>query len=174
MFKTILVPTDGSTHAEKAVDLAADLAEKYGARMIILHVLLRNTSAASLKAICQRIKAPGALIEKLTELENRIYDTAVVSYGPIHVIVPADVLTEVGEVILNAAQKSAESRGAANISVSSADDDASSKILSTAEQENADLIVMGSRGLGKLADLLMGGVSHKVSHLSKCTCITVK
>ena len=39
MIKTIVVPTDGSSHAKKAIDLAADIAEKYGARLVILHVL---------------------------------------------------------------------------------------------------------------------------------------
>ena len=39
MIKTILVPTDGSEHAKKAVLLAADIAEKFDARMVILHVL---------------------------------------------------------------------------------------------------------------------------------------
>ena len=46
MIKTILVPTDGSGHAKKAVDLAAEIAEKYGARLVILHVLLRHTGLA--------------------------------------------------------------------------------------------------------------------------------
>ena len=35
----ILVALDGSDHSNKAVDLAADLAEKYGARLVLLHVL---------------------------------------------------------------------------------------------------------------------------------------
>jgi nucleotide-binding universal stress UspA family protein len=39
MIKTILVPTDGSDHANKAVDLAADLALKYNAKMVMLHVI---------------------------------------------------------------------------------------------------------------------------------------
>ena len=39
MFKTILVPTDGSENAKKAVALASDLAAKYRARMILLHVV---------------------------------------------------------------------------------------------------------------------------------------
>jgi hypothetical protein len=38
MVKTILVPTDGSKHARRAVSLAADLAEKYNAKLIALHV----------------------------------------------------------------------------------------------------------------------------------------
>ncbi len=39
MIKTILVPTDGSEHAKKAVLLASDIAEKFDARMVVLHVL---------------------------------------------------------------------------------------------------------------------------------------
>ncbi len=42
MIETILVATDGSEHARRAVDLGADLAAKYGARVILLHVLLRG------------------------------------------------------------------------------------------------------------------------------------
>ncbi len=36
--KKILVATDGSDHAGKAVELAADIASKYDADLIILHV----------------------------------------------------------------------------------------------------------------------------------------
>jgi nucleotide-binding universal stress UspA family protein len=47
-------------------------------------------------------------------------------------------------------------------------------ILSVANEENADIIVMGRRGLGDLAGLLLGSVSRKVSHLGECACLTVK
>ena len=36
MFKTIAVATDGTETAEKAVDVALDIAERYGARLLIL------------------------------------------------------------------------------------------------------------------------------------------
>ncbi len=36
MILNVLVPTDGSDHAGKAVTLAADIAEKYGARLVFL------------------------------------------------------------------------------------------------------------------------------------------
>jgi nucleotide-binding universal stress UspA family protein len=39
MFQTILVPTDGSVHAGKALQLATDIAEKYTARLVLLHVV---------------------------------------------------------------------------------------------------------------------------------------
>ena len=51
MINTILVPTDGSEHANKALNFASDLAVKYGARMVILHVLLRNAVLADLKKL---------------------------------------------------------------------------------------------------------------------------
>ena len=39
MFKKIVVPVDGSAHANRAVDCATDLANKYGAELILLHVI---------------------------------------------------------------------------------------------------------------------------------------
>ena len=38
MIKTIVAPIDGSEHANKAADFAADLAKKYAAKLILLHV----------------------------------------------------------------------------------------------------------------------------------------
>ena len=42
MIKKILVPVDGSAHSIKAAELASDLAAKYGAEILLLHVLLRG------------------------------------------------------------------------------------------------------------------------------------
>ena len=42
MTKTIVVPVDGSDHADKAINLASDLAIKYDGRIVMLHVLLHN------------------------------------------------------------------------------------------------------------------------------------
>ena len=52
--------------------------------------------------------------------------------------------------------------------------DAAAAILEVAEEEKADLIVIGSRGLGRLKSLLMGSVSQKVAQLAGCTCMTVR
>ena len=65
MINTIIVPTDGSEHALKAVDHAADLAAKYGARVVILHSLLRNASASEIRTLSGEITIPDHLKKKL-------------------------------------------------------------------------------------------------------------
>jgi nucleotide-binding universal stress UspA family protein len=47
-------------------------------------------------------------------------------------------------------------------------------IVQVAKDRGADAIAMGSRGLGDVEGFLLGSVSHKVSSLAECTCITVK
>ena len=39
MIKKILVPTDGSDHARKAIEIASDIALKYAAMICLLHVV---------------------------------------------------------------------------------------------------------------------------------------
>lgn len=51
--------------------------------------------------------------------------------------------------------------------------DAATAILAAAERHDADLIVLGSRGLSDLKALLVGSVSHKVSHLADRPCLIV-
>ena len=46
-------------------------------------------------------------------------------------------------------------------------------ILKEAEEHQADLIVMGTRGYGAVKGLLLGSVSRKVIHLSTCPVMVV-
>lgn len=47
-------------------------------------------------------------------------------------------------------------------------------ILKEAEDERADLIVMGARGLGPFRELAFGSVSHRISTHSPCSTLLVK
>lgn len=48
------------------------------------------------------------------------------------------------------------------------------KIEEFAENNNADLIIMGSRGLGGIKELFLGSVSHHVVQKASCEVIIVK
>src|SRR4029077_12756356 len=46
-------------------------------------------------------------------------------------------------------------------------------IVSTAEEQKADLIVMGPRGLGPVKERLLGSVSHRILTLARCATFIV-
>jgi nucleotide-binding universal stress UspA family protein len=52
--------------------------------------------------------------------------------------------------------------------------DPAAKIVKYAEEINADLIVVGTRGHGRVASALLGSVSEKVAHNSKRSVLIVK
>ncbi len=84
------------------------------------------------------------------------------------------VLEAVGRKILEHGERVARGAGVRDIDTRIDEGDPARAILDGARREDADLIVVGSRGLSDITDLLLGSVSHKVSRLAECTCITVK
>ena len=50
----------------------------------------------------------------------------------------------------------------------------SSAILNFCEKEKHDIIVMGSRGMGKFKELVLGSVSSKVLHHSSCPVMIIR
>ena len=50
----------------------------------------------------------------------------------------------------------------------------SSAILDFCEKEKHDIIVMGSRGMGKFKELVLGSVSSKVLHHSSCPVMIIR
>ena len=150
MVTKILVPVDGSDHAGKAVDLAADLAGKYGAALTLLHVMSTIGSA----------RVP----EELRDLE-RIEHVQVTEHD-----LPEGVARKIVE---RAGKRTTEHGNKAPHDVIVARDP-TAEIVAYVVREGCDMIVMGSRGPGNIKGLLMGSVSRKVTHLAPWTCIAVK
>ena len=176
MIKTLVVATDGSEHAMKAVDLAADIASKYDARVVLLHVLLRDATPDQIRTLTRGGNLPKEAADELDRLEEMPFESASMAgmNAPVFIPAPVELLKQVGDVIGEKARKAVTARGVKDVELCIADGRPSEQILELADREHADMIVMGNRGFGDIKGLLLGSVSHKVSHLSKCTCVTVK
>lgn len=175
MIRKIIVPTDGSDHANKALDLAADLADKYEAEIILLHILMRDQTVFDLLGLAKTLQADQAITDKLEELADASVQAAASAYeGIISIPAPDDIVEKIGDLVCTNAKSRLEAKGAKKVRDYVVDGAPVERILLAEEHEGADMVVMGSRGLGRVADLFMGSVSHKVGHLCKCTCVTVK
>lgn len=147
MIRTILVATDASPPSQRAIDLGADMAAKYGATLRLLHVV-------------RDMQLPEEL-RKMAEVERLV--------GP-----RRDVLEYVGKKILGDAESRARQKGAEKLQTELAHGDPATAILEAARKENADLVVLGTRGLGQVKGMLMGSVSRKVTNLAEVNCLVVR
>ncbi len=170
--KTILIATDGSDHAGKALDIGAALAKKFGSRIIILHIMMRG---ASFDAVHKAFIAQGLSTDILDELlKDQMPTFAYGMGGPIPPIVPLIELGRLGQRILDRAKKTLTDEGIEDAKFLMEDGDAAEKIVDIAKRENADVIVLGHRGLGTVGEVFAGSVSTKVGHRAACTVISVK
>ena len=83
------------------------------------------------------------------------------------------MMKRVAEEILQTAENRARGQGAMQVRTSIGVGHPAEAIVAHAKAEEADLIMMGRRGLGSVSGLLMGSVSNKVAHLSECACMTI-
>jgi len=78
-----------------------------------------------------------------------------------------------GENLLNDMKAKAEAEGI-KAQIAYLQGDPAVQIVHLAEKENYQLIVIGSRGLGNIKEMMLGSVSHKVSQMSHCPVLIVK
>jgi nucleotide-binding universal stress UspA family protein len=144
MFKEIVVAFDGSDHAESAILTACDMADRYSAKLHVVHVPEVHDQAIAMGA--------SAVVLPVDE----------------------DTLQESGQTIIKRAEQLAKGAGhifSSTDILSGAPGDA---ILISAKERGADLIVSGRRGHGQLKGILMGSVSQKIASGADCAVLTVK
>jgi nucleotide-binding universal stress UspA family protein len=104
----------------------------------------------------------------------------VVAFDPIPVHLGEPYMQEAINARLREAeaivQKVVETVGtiSAEISTETIEGDPAEVILEVAKAHNSNVIVMGSRGLGKLAGLLLGSTSQKVVSHAPCPVLIVR
>jgi nucleotide-binding universal stress UspA family protein len=157
MFRKILVPIDGSRHAHTALKTALELAEIHGSELEILHV----TSFSE-------VYVP-------TEPESGVDDSDVPASPPEWIDEYMAKLRENDEKMLSLALKDAENlHPKLKITSKLLLGRPGKSIVSEAVEEGFDLVVIGSRGLGGLAGLVLGSVSQHVVNESKIPVLVVK
>lgn len=149
----ILVGIDGSQHAEKALDYALDLAERYSANIVLLSVVPPVTLP-----IFSREPITG-VVDIFPVWAGTYYDELRASYE---------------KVLAEALEKAKKIKPNLNVSTKLAEGRPADKIIETAKEGNFDLIVLGSRGLGGIEEFLLGSVSHKVVNEAECPVLVVK
>lgn len=175
MINRILVATDGSPHAGRALTLATDLAKGVGAGLSIAHVLLHGR--------------PSPELQRMAEVEHMISHARASSDGArgdvpvtmVDVLREADkaarmsaVITAIGEKVLGDAKRYAVSVGIDDVTTHMCAGDVADEILEVAEADDVDMIVVGCRGLGRLRSAVLGSVSHKVAQHAPCSVTIVK
>lgn len=148
MFKRILVPLDGSELAEKALPYAEALAQKFGAELILLRVLLMMPEV---------VGGPHGMIFHGRPTQDRHnVNTCVNTYLK-------GVMKPLREMHLLPAR-----------TVVLESPSAGEAIIDLACQERVDLIVMSTHGRSGLSRLVYGSVANKVLQHAPCPVFLVK
>ncbi len=175
--KKILVAVDGSQHADHAVRLAADLADKYQAKLIILHTVDKKPLGPEEKHL-----AEVEFADRLKEIDLGDVRETMQGYGQIGMRGflrlqddrNAALKHILGEALVHEAKRVAAEAGDFEIETMVVEGDPAEQIVGTVDTVDANLVVLGSRGLSDLKGLWLGSVSHKVAHLSPVNVVTVR
>jgi len=166
MIRTVLAAVDGSDPASRAAELAADITARFGAELVLCHVMVFRPIPEPLRRMAE--------IEHLVEpATRRVVPTT-------YVELPADatedmrIIAALAEKFLDDAEALARERGVERVRKVPLEGEPADRILEQAERVGADLIACGSRGMGELTALLLGSVSHKLLQLAPCPVLVAK
>jgi len=138
--KTILVPTDFSENADRALATAIQFARAFEAQIQLLHIYdIPDTSTV------YEVTFPAGVVEGIRKAAR---------------------------LKLEALKEQATAEGI-ELSTELVFGSASQRIVEYAEESKADLIVMGTRGHGRLTHFFLGSVAERTLRTAPCPVLTV-
>ena len=145
MFSSIVVGTDGSDTARKAVQQATELAQQVGASISLVSAYEPVSN--------QRLRDEKREVPKDMEW-----------------------MVNPREDVEATLKEASEEVGGAGVQVETfaREGDAADAILDVAEEQNADLIVVGNKGMTGAKRFLLGSVPNKVSHHAPCSVLIIR
>ncbi len=147
MFKKILVGLDGSPHALKAAEVAAELAAREDSELHLLTVTRPYKVTPELR--------------KYLQAENLLGE-------------PKYVMDEMTNAIVAEAKKIASGAGIKSVKTTVREGKPARSIVDYAKSNKIDLIMVGCRGIGEIEATLLGSVSQKVGLLADCTVMIIR
>lgn len=175
MLKRIVSAIDGSDNARRAVEAAGGLAKDYGADLLLVHVVGSGRIPPALEHLAEvEHMIPDPRSPDPQNVANVFGNLATVARTPSTSVAAQEVHRALGQRLLQDAMMIARGKGADSVKVMLCEGDPDEAIVDAAKQFDADLVVLGTRGLSDLKELLLGSVSHSVVQLSPCSCLVVK
>jgi nucleotide-binding universal stress UspA family protein len=151
--KKILVPTDLSVPAEHAVDMAARLAAKHGAELLLLH-------SADVPATWQDSRFTSAVLAtKPLRDQQALYPEARERVGKVR--------QALEETVMRLSKRKVNARY--EIAPNAAWED----VIRIAKGHKVDLVVMGTRGAGALKEAFLGSNTQKVVRMAAMPVLTL-
>ena len=145
MFRSIVVGTDGSDTAKEAVREAIELAKQIGAGLDIVSAYEPVSN------------------QRLREEAKQVPDDMQWMVNP-----REDVSN-----VLEASAKPLQEAGV-EVETHAREGDPADAILDVAEEQAADLIVVGNKGMTGAKRFLLGSVPNKVSHHAPCSVLIIR
>lgn len=154
LFQNILVPLDGSEQSLKALDIAIQLAKKFGGKMTLVHVY-----------------SVTAMVSMLPEPSMATAGIPVMTAPDVSKLI--EVARKTGTRILEDGEQRAK---AEDVEVEKLLEEGHTvqEIIRVAKEGNFDLIVMGARGISRIKEMFLGSVSEGVMHHVTCPVLIVK
>jgi nucleotide-binding universal stress UspA family protein len=146
MFASIVAGTDGSDTARTAVRYAIDLARELGAR---LQIVSAYEPVAGSRLRAEKLGAPEDMEWAINAREDVV-------------------------ALLDEVRAEAEAAGVTQVETFERQGEAADAIIDVAEEQRADLIVVGNKGMTGAKRFLLGSVPNRISHHAPCSVLIVR